>query len=107
MELARTTNQQHEKLNKLGFPINKTSKHPTPTLAFALKWIRDVKGFSIIPYWNGDTMFYWIMEEIKCCLDGQIKKDSKNSINEEPHAWKTYEEAESAGLDFALDYLLK
>ena len=103
MELTRTTPEQYEKLKQLGFPINTTSKNPTPTIAFVFMWFRKEKNLHII-IGGGWTSYnpFWSF------AIGDIKESSIIGIKENlEYKFKSYEEAESSGLDFALEYLLK
>lgn len=106
MELARITTKQYEALKQLGFPLNTTSKHPTPTLAFALKWLREEKKVFVII--GMDETSY-----PKFCVT--VKRWKDVSDFEKIHDWdyvggmleRTYEQAEDSGLYCALDFLLK
>jgi len=93
MELIRATPEQHEKLKKLNFPINKTSKHPTPTLAFALMWFREELDLYIgINIFNYKFSFEMI--------HGNEPAESSS------WKYKSHGQCESAGLDCAIKYFL-
>ena len=104
MELARLTPDQYKVLKQIGFPINTASKHPTPTLAFVLKWLREEKKVFVIV--GMDETSY-----PKFCAT--VKKWKDVSDFEKLHDFeyvggmldRTYEGAESTGLDCALNYL--
>lgn len=102
LELVRTTEEQYEKLKQLGFPINTTSKHPTPTIAFALKWLRDVKKYRYDIDWfymrHNDAEEEWFSFTILSRNGGGYEHDAK---------YKTYEEAESGLITCIVDDLLK
>ena len=102
MELSRASIEQYEKLKQLGFPINTTSKNPTPTMAFALKWLREVKDIHIIVGggWNSYNPFWTF-------AIGNIKESSVIGIKEDGRPqFNSFEEAESKGLDLILEVLL-
>jgi hypothetical protein len=102
IELPRTTPEQHEKIKKLGFPINTTSKNPTPTISFVLKWLRDIKGYRYSIDWSysrdGNFEQEWFSFTILSRNGAGYEHDVK---------YKTYEEAESALIDCIVDDLLK
>ena len=104
MELSRTTAEQYEKLKELGFPINTTSKHPTPTVAFALMWLRETEQLFLAIDLGHDEDSHWFNSYLH-----KIKHDYDfDPINaDEDLGGATHEEAESEGLDFAIKYLLE
>lgn len=80
-----------------------------PAVALALKWLREVKCVYVYPelsYTNGqqDWLFVMHLDYYKPFVlkDTEFKEKMYASNN-----YKTYEEAESAGLDAALEYLEK
>lgn len=102
MELPRTTIEQYEGLKKIGFPINQISKHPTPTIAFVLKWFRD-KGFRYEINWK-----YARMDDVDAeWFHFSIYSKNKDGGHTEIEWHDTYEEAESALIDFLVDALIK
>lgn len=67
-----------------------------PSTALALKWLRDEKKVRIFvnDYFNNNSFVFHFKLEL-----------SERPLNSD--TFESYEEAESAGLDYALDYLLK
>ena len=70
-----------------------------PTTALALKWLRDEK--KIIAY----TQHHYF-EDYNFIVFEEKYNDGK-LIESSERGYTSHEEAESAGLDYALDYLLK
>lgn len=101
MELSRTTSEQYEKLKALGFPINETSKHPTPILAFALMWLMEEKKIFVqidlecIRYKFNTIVLKWFG------INNHIRLHEYESLG----VYDTYESAQSEGLDCAIKYL--
>ena len=102
MELVRTSAEQYEKLKQLGFPINMVSKNPTPTIAFALKWLRDEKDIHVCP----EKCSAKISAYAVSVQHGSVDDGNYVEVGDDMYL-NSYEEAESAGLDISLDYLLK
>jgi hypothetical protein len=92
MELSRATPEQYEKLKQLGFPINTISKNPTPTLAFVLMWFRRTYDLHIGVFIDDHKFSYEIIH-------------GNESVGSGGWDYESHEECESAGIDFALDYL--
>jgi hypothetical protein len=77
----------------MGYKIKRESSLPAPTVALALKWIRDVKGFdSGIAQQKLKRFAYWFKKP------GQDNFEMWNN-------YATYEQAESALLDALLTIL--
>lgn len=103
MELQRTTIEQYEKLKRLGFPINETSKHPTPTMAFVLMWLMEEKKVFVqidlecMRYRFNTIVIKWFG------VNNHIRLHSDQSLG----TYDTYDLAQIAGLDLSIEYLLK
>lgn len=96
MELPRVTITQYKKLKKLGFPINTTSKHPTPTVSFVLQWLRSPNGKDMTIYTIPDIAYQDIVGWWTNIYYGPRTK-----------RFPTYNDAEIAGINLALDFLTK
>jgi hypothetical protein len=87
--------------------------HPAPTVSLACKWLRDYKKIhvSLQPNYNSEGCIYFctvveFSEEESVSV--HYLKDKPLTIDYTPFIiYNTYEESESAGLDYALDLLLK
>ena len=93
------TNSELEELNR----INK------PTIQLALKWLRDVHWLEINIEWfsteeGGDVKYDYRLGKIGECHPLSLAAIYIECYNADRN-FDTYEEAESAALDFALEYL--
>lgn len=74
---------------------------PAPTVALALKWLREKKNIHIYTYLNaGKDGYFPVIDFTRITLE----KDEFPSFTT---SYETNEEAENIALDYALDYLLK
>jgi hypothetical protein len=82
---------------------NEKNQYSAPETVVALKWLREEKNLHIIVGggWNSYNPFWTF-------AIGHIKESSVIGIPEDGRLqFKSFEEAESAGLDLMLDYLIK
>lgn len=101
IELGRTFEPQYERLKQFGFPLNETSKHSTPTLAFSLKWLREVKhiDISVNKVLAKDHPNYGLYVAI-VIINNVMRTDVQLP------AFTKFEMAESSGINYAIDFLL-
>lgn len=108
MELSRATIEQYEKLKILGFPINTTSKNPTPTLAFITKWLREFKQLHIEITLGHDEDAHWYdayVYPIKHDYNYDFINTGAN-IDEDDLSGNTHDEAESKAIDYCINILV-
>lgn len=113
MKLQPATKEQYLKLKKIGFDLDpyfykdeEVALYP-PTV-IAIKWLRENKGVYVYPelfYSNGNEDWMFVMHLAKYKPFSFNGKDFEQKMYA-LHNYNTYEEAEAAGLDAALDYLL-
>ena len=122
-ELPLITFEQAKKLKELGFDwdtkfyfdfighecsshsninYNKSveSIYSRPTTALALKWLRDEKEIDVLVLVDKANNYYYSHIENYLGSEYDVNVETK-------HNSETYEQAESEGLDYTLDYLLK
>ncbi len=108
-QLQKATKEQSKKLMDLGFNLDSSSIFP-PT-ALALKWLRDEKKIdvNVLPNCNANGRIYFCQVIIFHADKIEVKKLTDPSpIPSVPMTiYETHEIAESAGLDYAIDFLIK
>ncbi len=97
-QLPLVTHEQARRLKKLGFdwPVFNyyANENRPPTVALALKWMRDVKGFAMA---IGDCHIAGNVFEVEYMFSITPHKGNRMNFNIPTHG--TYEAAESALLD--------